>query len=185
MLSQDSEDEKWSRFVFELVIWPQEVTLARWTQPSGLLCLWQYFLIENCIAAYYALLPALYPRASTPSLSVSSGGSRGCTPPLNRWDGAGSSRFPQPRILFFSIDSCTCLLVLADFFYHWTWFCFSTDPCINQEWVTIEQKSFKVSFLWKAKNSPEEELGRRQLTQHIHWGRGRKQCKVKPSSILF
>ena len=30
-----------SRFVFELVIWPQEVTLARWTQPSGPLCLWQ------------------------------------------------------------------------------------------------------------------------------------------------
>ena len=28
-------------FVFELVIWPQEVTLARWTQPSGPLCLWQ------------------------------------------------------------------------------------------------------------------------------------------------
>ena len=30
-------------FVFELVIWPQEVTLARWTQPSGPLCLWQCF----------------------------------------------------------------------------------------------------------------------------------------------
>ena len=28
-----------SRFV----IWPQEVTLARWTQPSGPLCLWQCF----------------------------------------------------------------------------------------------------------------------------------------------
>ena len=33
----------WSRFVFELVIWLQEVTLARWTQPSGPLCLWQCF----------------------------------------------------------------------------------------------------------------------------------------------
>ena len=32
MLSRDSEDEIWSRFVFELVIWPQ---------PSGPLCLWQ------------------------------------------------------------------------------------------------------------------------------------------------
>ena len=31
-------------FVFELVIWPQEVTLARWTQPSGPLCLWQCFI---------------------------------------------------------------------------------------------------------------------------------------------
>ena len=38
MLSRDSEDEMWSRFVFELVIWPQEVTLARWTRPSGPLC---------------------------------------------------------------------------------------------------------------------------------------------------
>ena len=44
MLSRDSEDEMWSRFVFELVIWLQEVTLARWTQPSGPLCLWQCFL---------------------------------------------------------------------------------------------------------------------------------------------
>ena len=35
MLSRDSEDEMWSRFVFELVIWPQEVTLVRWTQPSA------------------------------------------------------------------------------------------------------------------------------------------------------
>ena len=25
MLSQDSEDEMWSRFVFELVIWPQKL----------------------------------------------------------------------------------------------------------------------------------------------------------------
>ena len=32
MLGQDSEDEIWLRFVFELVIW---------TQPSGPLCLWQ------------------------------------------------------------------------------------------------------------------------------------------------
>ena len=31
----------WSRFVFELAICPQEVTLVRWTQPSGPLCLWQ------------------------------------------------------------------------------------------------------------------------------------------------
>ena len=46
MLSRDSEDATWSRFVFELVIWPQEVTLVRWTQPSGPLCLWQCFCIE-------------------------------------------------------------------------------------------------------------------------------------------
>ena len=32
MLGRDSDDEIWSRFVFELVIW---------TQPSGPLCLWQ------------------------------------------------------------------------------------------------------------------------------------------------
>ena len=39
MLSRDSEDKMWPRFV----IWPQEVTLARWTQPPGPLCLWQCF----------------------------------------------------------------------------------------------------------------------------------------------
>ena len=44
MLSQDSEDEMWSRFMFELLIWLQEVTLARWTQPSSPLCLWQCFI---------------------------------------------------------------------------------------------------------------------------------------------
>ena len=45
MLSRDSKDEICSRFVFELVIWPQDVTLARWTQPSGPLCHWQCFTI--------------------------------------------------------------------------------------------------------------------------------------------
>ena len=44
MLSRDSEYKMWSRFVFELVIWPQQVTWARRTQPSGPLCLWQCFL---------------------------------------------------------------------------------------------------------------------------------------------
>ena len=38
MLSRDSEDKMWSRFVFE------KVTLARWTQPSGPLCLWQFLI---------------------------------------------------------------------------------------------------------------------------------------------
>ena len=41
MLSWNSEDKIWSRFVVDLVTWPQEVTLAKWTQPSGPLCLWQ------------------------------------------------------------------------------------------------------------------------------------------------
>ena len=45
MLGGDSEDEIWSRFVFEFVIWPQEVTLVRWTQSAGPLCLWQCFHI--------------------------------------------------------------------------------------------------------------------------------------------
>ena len=31
------------RFVFEHVLWPKQVTLVSWTQPSGLLCLLQYF----------------------------------------------------------------------------------------------------------------------------------------------
>ena len=48
MLGRDSEDEIWSRFMFELVIWLQEVTLARWTQPSGPLCLWQCFHLIAC-----------------------------------------------------------------------------------------------------------------------------------------
>ena len=41
VLGQYSEDEIWSRFVFELVIWPKQVTLVSWTQPSGSLCLWR------------------------------------------------------------------------------------------------------------------------------------------------
>ena len=47
MLGRDSEDEIWSRFVFEFVIWTQEVTLVRWTQSSGPLCLWQCFNIKT------------------------------------------------------------------------------------------------------------------------------------------
>ena len=44
-----------SRFVFELVIWPQEVTLLRWTQPSGPLCLWQCLILMpiRCIITEY------------------------------------------------------------------------------------------------------------------------------------
>ena len=42
MQGRDSEDV-WSRFVFELVIWPKEVTLVSRTQLSGPLCLWQCF----------------------------------------------------------------------------------------------------------------------------------------------
>ena len=51
-----------SRFVFELVIWPQEVTLARWTQPSGPLCLWQCFYITYTptVLFYPAVLVASF-----------------------------------------------------------------------------------------------------------------------------
>ena len=48
-----------------------------------------FHLVPNIII-YHLLNPHF--RASTPSLSVSSGGSRGCTPPLNLWDRPGSSR---------------------------------------------------------------------------------------------
>ena len=48
MLGRDSEDEIWSRFVFELVIWPQEAILVRWTQASGPLCLWQCLWNPQC-----------------------------------------------------------------------------------------------------------------------------------------
>ena len=51
MLSRDSEDEMRSIFVFEIVIWPQEVTLARLTQPSGPFCLWQCLDNEHAIQA--------------------------------------------------------------------------------------------------------------------------------------
>ena len=46
----------WSGFVFELVIWLQEVTLARWTQPSGPLCLWQCFYsnAHTCFLAHFS-----------------------------------------------------------------------------------------------------------------------------------
>ena len=39
------------------LIWPQEVTLARWTQPSGPLCLWQclWSLLDHLI------LPSWWP----------------------------------------------------------------------------------------------------------------------------
>ena len=44
MLDRDSEDEFWSRFVFELLIW---------TQPSGPLCLWQCFVDSFVIFPLY------------------------------------------------------------------------------------------------------------------------------------
>ena len=41
-----------SSFVFELMIWPKQVTLGSWTQPSGPLCLWKCFFLalssQNC-----------------------------------------------------------------------------------------------------------------------------------------
>ena len=37
MIGRDSEDETWSRFAFENVIW---------TQPSGPFCLWQCLKIK-------------------------------------------------------------------------------------------------------------------------------------------
>ena len=43
LLGQDYEDEIQSRFVWELLIWPKEVTLVTRTQPLGPLCLWQFF----------------------------------------------------------------------------------------------------------------------------------------------
>ena len=56
MLGRDSEDEIWSRFVFEFVIWPQEVTLVRWTQSSGPLCLWQC-LVNSILYQFYVKMP--------------------------------------------------------------------------------------------------------------------------------
>ena len=75
MLSRDSEDEIWSRFVFELVIWPQEVTLVRWTQPSGPLCLWQCLDSSSTTSAICPptiLLPFLAPQVQEPSSTTPS-----------------------------------------------------------------------------------------------------------------
>ena len=44
MLGRYSEDENRSRFMFVLVMWPKQVTLVSWSQPSGPLCLWQYLI---------------------------------------------------------------------------------------------------------------------------------------------
>ena len=41
LLGWDYDDELCSRFFWELVKWPKEVTLVTRTQPSGPLCLWQ------------------------------------------------------------------------------------------------------------------------------------------------
>ena len=73
MLGQDSEDEIWSRFMFEFVIWPQDVTLVRWTQSSGPLCLWQCLISLwsriGCrvapILCEYCSSTIFYSRAST------------------------------------------------------------------------------------------------------------------------
>ena len=43
MLSRDSDNEFDQDLCLNLLIWPQEVTLIKSTQPSGLLCLWQCF----------------------------------------------------------------------------------------------------------------------------------------------
>ena len=66
MLSRDSEDKIWSRYVFELVIWLREVTLARWTQPSGPLCLWQcliytlfLYILNACQVTHWELVSFL------------------------------------------------------------------------------------------------------------------------------
>ena len=54
-LGRYSEDEIWSRFLFELVRWPKQVTFASWTQPSHLLCLWQCLFIVFLFFAFIFL----------------------------------------------------------------------------------------------------------------------------------
>ena len=56
MLGRYSEDEIWSRFLFQLVIWPKQVTLVSWTQPSGPLCLWQCLLEAHVWLAFHHIL---------------------------------------------------------------------------------------------------------------------------------
>ena len=70
MLGQNSEDEICSRFVFELVIWPKQVTLVSWTQPSGPLCLWQCFISRpiSLFCAIFLMYPSSLRWAATMSL---------------------------------------------------------------------------------------------------------------------
>ena len=82
MLSRDSEDEMWSRFMFELLIWLQEATLARWTQSSGPLCLWQCLysswcdpergLICSLVVGKFRFQDAFFPLLRTPTFFSSS-----------------------------------------------------------------------------------------------------------------
>ena len=65
MIGRDSEDEIWSRFVFELVIR---------TQPSGPLCLWQclsyelLILLKQAMPGYWMPL-VMFPPIQNPSIS--------------------------------------------------------------------------------------------------------------------
>ena len=52
--SRDSEDEIWSRFVFELVIW---------TQPSGPLCLWQCLFSVSAWSLLFILITTSTPHS--------------------------------------------------------------------------------------------------------------------------
>ena len=54
MYSRDSEDEIWSRFVFELVIW---------TQPSGPLCLWQCLFSVSAWSLLFILITTSTPHS--------------------------------------------------------------------------------------------------------------------------
>ena len=65
--SCEQEDEIRSRFVFQFLIWPQDVTLVRWTQSSGPLCLWQCLvkkslLISEFLPPWFHLLAPRRPR---------------------------------------------------------------------------------------------------------------------------
>ena len=53
VLGQYSEDEIWSNFVFELVIWLKKVTFVSRTQPSGPFRLWQCFSFLTVLLQRY------------------------------------------------------------------------------------------------------------------------------------
>ena len=61
-------------FVFELVIWPQEVTLARWTQPSGPLCLWQCFFYAPSLNSFIVCVRKCSFRTPHPAPTLFLGG---------------------------------------------------------------------------------------------------------------
>ena len=114
MLSRDYEDEMWSRFMIELLIRLQEVTLARWTQPSGPLCLCnvnfkvstKYQNFDKMLTCEWTLtsfeLPSSHARVTSIKFTkrhlVSQWVSQGVSDKHNQWSDSGPIKSSQCTI---------------------------------------------------------------------------------------